>query len=51
MSMTARRDGNYLKEILGTILWIALIYFLLQEDGVARDGVTRIREFLEHATH
>ncbi len=40
-----RQDGNYLKEILGTLLWIALIYLLIRQDGF-----NRCSEFLENLT-
>lgn len=31
--MTDGSNRFYWKEIVGTILWIGLIYFLLQEEG------------------
>lgn len=41
--MAGERNGNYLKEFFGTIIWIALIYFFVREDGW-----NHCREVLSH---
>jgi len=42
--MATQSNDYYLKEIIGTILWISLMYFFLCEDGA-----TRFREILSNS--